>query len=118
MKYVAFSSLYLVALFGISRYLFEPMYLYYELPWLDIPMHVLGGFGVASLAVALLLLRKKRITIMPVLVSFFVIAVAWEVYEYSLDVQAFRPWIGWTDTTSDIINGLIGALVAYGIARK
>jgi hypothetical protein len=59
MKYVAFSSLYLVTLFAISRYLFEPMYLYYELPWLDIPMHVLGGFGVASLAIALLLLRKK-----------------------------------------------------------
>jgi hypothetical protein len=45
MKYVAFSSLYLVALFAISRYLFEPMYLYYELPWLDIPMHVLGEMG-------------------------------------------------------------------------
>jgi hypothetical protein len=49
MKQIMLSALYLLTLFSISEFIFNPTYLYYEIVWLDIPMHIFGGFGVASL---------------------------------------------------------------------
>ena len=44
-----------------TRNLFEPTYLYYEIWWLDIPMHILGGMGVASLTYSVFLYKKIHI---------------------------------------------------------
>jgi hypothetical protein len=118
MKKIVISLLYLLVLFFISRFIFEPTYLYYELKWLDIPMHVLGGFGVASLAHAILSYLKKPVSFWSIVVSYTAIAVAWELYEYSRDVMTGNTWNGWLDTIADYVNGGIGAFIAHRFLTK
>ena len=118
MKYIVSSALYLLALFCLSEFVFDPTNLYYELPWLDIPMHVMGGFGVASLALAIASHKNKPVTLFRLLVAYSFIAVAWELYELANDMMNSSVWNGWSDTTSDFINGAMGALGAYYLLKK
>lgn len=118
MKNIVISSLYLIILLCLSVFVFDPSYLYYELPWLDIPMHVMGGFGVASLTGAILSYKKQTISYWKLFVVYSVVAISWELYEYVNDIMAIAGWNGWTDTSSDFINGAIGASIAYLFVRK
>lgn len=118
MKNIIISSLYLIILLCLSVFVFDPSYLYFELPWLDIPMHVMGGFGVASLAAAILSYKKYSISYWKLFVIYVVVAVSWELYEYVKDIMEIRDWNGWIDTLSDCINGAIGVSVAYLFVRK
>lgn len=94
---------------------------YERIPWIDLCMHFVGGF-VSAWSVALLLaymlahiayahkLQNKKYVI--IFWGTFVIAVLWEVYEYVHDffsIYTFQN--GWSDALSDIMFGLIGAIV-------
>lgn len=118
MKNIVISALYLIVLLCLSAFVFDPSYLYYELPWLDIPMHVMGGFGVASLTGAILSYKKQTISYWKLFVVYSIVAISWELYEYVNDIMAIAGWNGWTDTSSDFINGAIGASIAYLFVRK
>ncbi|MEN9337784.1 MAG: hypothetical protein RIQ41_98 [Candidatus Parcubacteria bacterium] len=118
MKQIVTSALYLFTLFVVSKYVFDPANLYYELKWLDIPMHIMGGFGVASLTSAILSYRGIRISFTKLLIAYTVVALLWEVYEYVQDLSSYQDWNGWIDTVADYINGLVGTLVAYLLLRK
>lgn len=119
MKQIVISSLYLLVLFSISHFIFDPTYLYYELRWLDIPMHILGGFGVASLSAAVYShLLKENISLWKILIAYSVVAVAWETYEYARDLLAYQAGNGWLDTAKDYLNGVIGSLIAYRFLIK
>ncbi len=117
MKHIISSVLFLVVLLCLSVFIFDPSNLYYELPWLDIPMHVVGGFGVASFALAVLAYKKKKTCFMVVISFYFCIAIGWESYEYVKDLAHNTLWNGWSDTLSDIINGAIGATIAYFLLK-
>src|SRR5438105_4088266 len=82
MRYVFLSALYLLILFLVSRYIFEPTYLYYELVWLDIPMHFLGGLGVAALSISIARVLHVPLPLMTLFLLYLCAAVSWEVYEY------------------------------------
>jgi hypothetical protein len=107
-----------VSLFLISKFVFDPLNLFYEITWLDIPMHIFGGLLLAALYIysseykndsrKFKLPKIKNILFFVVLVSAF-----WEVYEYIMDLSSYRIWNGWLDTISDFINALAGACVAY-----
>lgn len=112
------ASLYLLLEYVLSQYVFEPLNLYYELPWLDIPMHLLGGFGVAWFFIALLSVLKRSYTMRVVLLLTLVVAISWEIFERLLDLFAIREWGGWLDTLTDLLNGIIGALAAYKVFSK
>lgn len=118
MKHIISSVLYLGILLCLSEFVFNPTNLYYELPWLDIPMHIMGGFGVASLSLAMASYKKYTLTFKQVLLVYFCIAVTWEVFECARDVFGHMSWGGWSDTLSDIFNGGIGSLVAYYLLKK
>jgi hypothetical protein len=118
MKQIVGSLLYLATLLSLSVFVFDPTHLYYELPWLDIPMHIMGGFGVASLFIAVQLYHKKKIHLAHLLVFYLIIAISWEMYEYVKDVIHISPWNGWSDTISDVINGALGSLSAFFIFKK
>lgn len=94
------------------------MHLYYELRWLDIPMHIMGGFGVASLASALLSHTKKPISFWKLFIVYTVAALSWELYEYAHDIVTYSDWNGWFDTVKDFIDGCIGMSIAYLFIRK
>ena len=118
MKRIVISALYLLILFLISRFIFEPTYLYYEIKWLDVPMHVLGGIGVASLGYGIWSYAEKTPTFWRIFILYAITAVAWELYEYSRDLLSSQSWNGWLDTTSDFLNGAIGAIIAYRLIKK
>jgi hypothetical protein len=118
MKPIIISLLYLLVLFCLSTFVFDPSHLYYELPWLDIPMHILGGFGVASLASALFSYGNSKISYWKLFAMYLSVAILWEAYEYIHDMIRVVAWNGWTDTIQDIINGWIGMSIAYFFVRK
>ena len=118
MKHIISSALYLVILLSLSEFVFDPTRLYYELPWLDIPMHVMGGFGVASLTIAILNYKRKRLLFQSILFAYFIVAIGWEAYELAHDMALGVPWNGWSDTLYDIFNGGVGAFVAYYLLKK
>lgn len=118
MKAIFFSALYLLILFSVSEFIFNPAYLYYEIVWLDVPMHIFGGFGVASLTWAILRYKKIEVSYIKLVTVYLLVAVFWELYEYIHDLMIMREWNGWVDTASDIINGGIGMSSLYLFVRK
>jgi hypothetical protein len=118
MKHIISSALYLIILLCLSKFIFDPTYLYYEIPWLDIPMHIMGGFGVTSLSLAIATYKKKKMSYTSVLLLYLAVAVGWEVYEFASDTINNMSWNGWPDTLSDIFNGGLGASVAYYLLKK
>lgn len=118
MKQIITSALYLLTIFSVSQFIFEPAHLYYELKWLDIPMHIMGGFGVASLAAAIYTYFEKSVSFWKVFFAYAAVAILWEVYEYVHDLVTYTTWNGWFDTAKDFIDGLIGASLAYLFIRK
>jgi hypothetical protein len=118
MKQIIISSLYLLILFSLSHFVFDPAYLYYEIWWLDIPMHIMGGFGVAALANAVLAYMGKPVKYWQLLLAYFVVATVWEVYEYVNSIGSLLGWSGWTDTVKDLFDGFVGASIAYTLVKK
>ena len=109
MKHIIISLLFLTILFCLSKFVFDPAYLYSELLWLDIPMHVIGGFGIASLSAAILSYKGIRVSYMKLFLAYMMVAIAWESYEYIKDVILPRPWGGWYDSIKDIFDGIVGS---------
>lgn len=118
MKHIISSTLYLIILLCLSKFVFDPTHLYYELPWLDIPMHIMGGFGVASLVTSIANYKKKNLSFTSVLLLYLCVAIGWELYEFAQDLYNGNEWGGWSDTLSDIFNGGVGASVAYYLLKK
>ncbi|PIR85183.1 hypothetical protein COU15_02115 [Candidatus Kaiserbacteria bacterium CG10_big_fil_rev_8_21_14_0_10_45_20] len=96
--------------------------LYFTVEWFDMMMHFLGGFLVGS-SIGWLLRFEVPIGLRSLLPTFWIIiigvlsvALAWEAFEL---VAGIAPSIGYQkDTIEDIMLGLIGAVVAYGIFKK
>lgn len=119
MKHIITSALFLLVLFCLSVFIFDPTYLYFELPWLDIPMHVLGGFGVVSFLMAVAAHGKQKFTLSQVLMLYMCVAISWELYEVVKDLVVNHvAWNGWSDTVSDVVNGAVGAVVAFLFLKK
>ncbi len=118
MKHIIISASYLVILFCLSKFVFDPSYLYYELWWLDIPMHIMGGFGVASLTGAILSYKGKAVSYKKIFLTYIVVAITWEVYEYVHDIIVGQEWNGWLEVIKDLFDGFIGMSIAYLFVRK
>ena len=118
MKHIISSGLYLIILLCLSVFVFDATNLYYELPWLDIPMHVMGGFGVASFVMSVVFYSKQKISLVQVLILYLCVAVGWELYELAGDLMRSTQWNGWPDTLADVFNGGVGAMIAYYLLKK
>lgn len=88
-------------------------------------MHILGGFGLAFLTSAVLALREKKITYTRIVITYIIIALAWEVYEHVHNYISLGLWNGlrspredMIDTIKDLIDGLIGVSIAYLFIKK
>jgi hypothetical protein len=85
----------------------------------DIPMHVLGGFGVASFVLAVATHGKQKLSLTQILILYLCVAITWELYEFVKDVLVHKvEWNGWPDTLSDVFNGGVGATVAFFFLKK
>jgi hypothetical protein len=99
--------------------------LYFTYKWLDIPMHLLGGFVVALLGVCLYTLYNQKTTkvFFWILILLFVLVIGsfWEIFELSMSVMYHVQTMNLTniyDTVSDLINDTIGAIVALYLTHK
>jgi hypothetical protein len=81
-------------------------------------MHILGGFGVATLAGSILSYNNVKISYWKLFIAYIVIAIIWEIYEYTFHILFNNDWRGVFDTLKDLIDGCIGMSVAYFFIRK
>lgn len=113
MKRILLVLLALLATFSVSRFIFEPAHLYHEFAYLDIPMHVLGGYLVGLFFSSYALLRKRSITPSGYFLLVLLMMLAWEVYEYARGVILYDKVSDYFDTLQDFIFGYLGSLFAY-----
>lgn len=118
MKQIIISSLFLIILFSLSVFVFDRAHLYYEIWWLDIPVHIMAGFGVASLTNSILSYRKIKVSYWKLFIAYIFVAIAWEIYEYFNNVNTISGWSGWFDTIKDLVDGWIGMTTVYFLVRK
>lgn len=94
---------------------------YWTYRWLDIPVHILGGFWAALTALWISLkinhiesifgYKKKALFVM--LISVLIIAIFWEIFEVVFKVTFLNSKGYWPDTLSDISNSFVGGVIAF-----
>lgn len=93
--------------------------LYSGYAWIDIPFHIMGGFGVGLAGIALLrmVFSKEKYLNSPqflytILLTLFVGAV-WEVTEAYFDVSVLFGGNFWFDTVKDLLMDTLGGILSY-----
>lgn len=95
-------------------------HLYFHIWWLDIPMHIIGGFWIGLAALAIYFSGKHALpisgswySVLTVsLCATLIVGVGWEVFEWGVDWINGMVHLDIVDTLADIGNDLIGALIA------
>lgn len=86
-------------------------FLYWYYPWFDVPMHLLGGVVIATVLVAFL--HSCRPLLFVILAA--AIFTGWEVFEFALGFPRELNYV--FDTSLDLLNDAIGAVLVYALAR-
>ena len=94
--------------------------LYHYLWWLDIPMHMLGGFWVALFGLityyhSSLVNRKDRSPLFVVALALALtmcIGLLWELFEFGVDHSIALSDNDLADTLGDFVNDMTGAILA------
>ncbi len=116
----------IVGIIGIVNGIAEYWHLYFYIWWLDIPMHLLGGFWVGLSVLALYYSSKfitdKDCSVQAVFIisitGALVIGVGWELFEWGTKHIAGIIHLDIVDTLADICNDVIGAVFAAVIFIK
>jgi len=94
---------------------------YWTFRWLDIPVHIVGGFWV-SLTVLWICLKIKHIdsingykkkALIAMLSSVLIVAIFWEIFELISGVTSLHSIGYWQDSLSDISNSFVGGIIAF-----
>ena len=102
--------------------------LYYVFEWIDIPVHVTGGFILALLFYYVAyantvtcnffkLPRNKHYIFSTMVFWVLVVAVSWEIVEFVLGRTVISPKLP-LDTFTDILATVTGSLISYGIIKQ
>ncbi len=118
MKKVFLFFVLIILMLILSREVFDRLHLYDEFIWLDIPMHLLGGFLLSGLFGSIALYKKKKPSYVLILSLFFIVASFWELYEYFIRQVTERSWYGFFDTVKDYCMGGIGASIGFSFISK
>jgi len=115
---VFFSSLFLSSVFDV----------YTLFPWIDIPMHFLGGVSVGYMCVLflrffkeenLIKIKNKLVFVLLVVCVVSFIAVLWEFYEFVMVSYFGFNWpLGYEDTLGDLFFGILGGIFAGVVFSK
>jgi hypothetical protein len=104
--------------FATTHALAEYFSLYWRYPWLDIPMHILGGIFLMMIYSSLHSMYGARHKVVPqwwVLVVFTAALLAWElfgIYRFG----GLKPDF-WTDSSLDLLCGAGGLILGYYLVR-
>lgn len=102
---------------------------YWRVAWLDIPMHLLGGFWVASVALWFIsrygktgFRKVSKTTYLLSLFAVLTIGVLWEIFEFKVDTLVnFSEKNSAMDTASDLFFDILGGVIAiayFGLKNK
>jgi len=114
--FIAFSTLAVIHILAVK------LYLYWNVVWLDIPIHFLGGIVVALGLYTLRdlgLFPNKFLKLVPVIGLVFIVALIWEVWEIwaqLVDFSVMKDY--YVDTTIDMVMGLCGGVVGYLVGKS
>jgi len=108
---------------GVVHIVSLELYLYWRFPWLDIPMHLLGGVAVA-LALLLLLqwmprMPRRYLALFPIVMGVLVVGLVWEVFEIWAGIPLIEPGFErdmLLDICMDIVGGAVGYVVGTSVA--
>lgn len=95
------------------------LYLYSGYPWIDIPMHFLGGFSVGIAAVGLLRVRytEKQYSEAPIFIYVILmtigVGIAWEFVEWYYKASVAFGGNFWFDTRKDLLTDTLGGILSY-----
>ena len=113
MLYIGFALTILLA--GLN-FLGQFLYLYWIYWWFDVLMHLLAGLAGGATAYGVLS-RLGRVSVGRVVWCFVTVAIAWEIFEYVYDIAVTQG--SYTlDTISDILLGILGALISSIVGAK
>lgn len=93
--------------------------LYSWFKWIDIPFHILGGFGVGLACIGLLrmVFQKEKYLNSPqflyTLLLTLLVGVIWEVTEAYYDVSVLFGGNFWFDTIKDLLMDTLGGILSY-----
>ena len=114
-----------ILVFMLHVCLFRLWNAYFYIPWIDIPMHFLGGLSMAySLFAILTFLQERRVIsrldlgvqLLLVFSSVVAIAVLWEFMEFSQDhLFNMNTQISLANTMQDLLMGMLGAATRIAI---
>lgn len=97
-------------------------HLYFFYPALDIFMHLFGGFtiGLCAIVAMSFFFQKLQFKVVGALVFLFVLSsgALWEVFELYLNFEFNLENFSLQDTAADLVNDLIGGMVAFYVAYK
>ena len=102
------------------------VHLYFLLWWFDIPMHMLGGFWVALTSMVIYYHlgwvhrhdRSPSFVVTAMLATTLIIGIFWEVFEFSVEHLVKLNDNGVFDTLKDLLDDMIGAVIASVIFIK
>lgn len=114
-------SLITILLISVFHYFSLKYSWYWTYRWLDIPMHIVGGFWVALSALWVSLHINhidningyKRKSFFVMLGTVLVVAILWEIFELLFHVTSLISTGYWSDTLSDISNGVVGGIISF-----
>ncbi len=119
-----------IVVFLIHRVVLSGLNLYAAYPWIDMPMHFLGGLSIAyTVSSGLTYLQEKKILspldnfiyLLVTLTSTVTAAVLWEFLEFMTDqLYGTNIQISLANTMQDLFFGLMGAvtLIVFRFIRK
>jgi hypothetical protein len=84
---------------------------YWYYPWLDTPVHLLGGAFMGAAVVGVLNVRKPKIFLVAIAAG----ALGWEVFEFFINADREANFI--LDTSLDLLMDSLGAILVYLAAR-
>lgn len=87
-------------------------YWYWYYPWLDVPVHFLGGAFMGSAVIGFLGKLKPRTFLLAVAAG----AIGWELFELLINAEREANFI--LDTSLDLLMDTLGITLAYIAARK
>jgi len=105
------AALILVTALAVVHLYALPHYWYWYFPWLDVPVHFLGGAVMASAVIGVVGTFKPRTFLLLVVGG----AIGWELFEYVIYVAREANFV--FDTALDLLMDALGALAVYLVAR-
>ena len=85
--------------------------LYWSIWWYDIPVHIIGGAGIALLAAWALALKGKQPSFFACMLMVLIAGLGWEVFEAYFGLTEFPQ--DTIDTIKDLCDDVLGGSVAF-----